>query len=104
MRALKAGTRVKVSIRDQAIVFAVVRYCRPTLNTYQVGASIEGAYFPKAARLPSAHTGEGTPLDSDGSCIDSRDLARAIINDSTLPSICNLNGLADLKPVSDQPA
>jgi hypothetical protein len=34
--ALKAGTRIKVSIRDQAVVFAVVRYCRPTLDTYHI--------------------------------------------------------------------
>ena len=102
--ALKAGTRIKVSIRDQAVVFAVVRYCRPTLDTYQVGASIERAYFPRAAHLSPAQTGEGIWLDSDGSHTDNRDLARAIIDDHTLPSMCNLNGLADLKPVSDQPA
>jgi hypothetical protein len=109
---VQTGTRMKVSIRDRAIIFAVARHCRRTLETYQVGASIESVYYPTAGVDASQETLGETgairsgqrqlSLDSDPSSREHRDLAGAIIDDHTSHSFGSLNRLADLQPLSDR--
>ena len=41
-----AGAHLKVAIGGRAVIFAVARYCHPTIDTFQVGAVIEEVYYP----------------------------------------------------------
>ena len=46
---VKAGDRVEILLQNKAIVFAEVRHCRRTGESYQVGTVIDDVYYPKAA-------------------------------------------------------
>jgi hypothetical protein len=45
---LKTGDRLEVLLQSKAIIFAEVRYCRRTGESYQVGSVIDDVYYPKA--------------------------------------------------------
>lgn len=77
---VKTGARVKVSIRDKVVIFATARYCRREKYTFQVGASIDAMFCPAA--LSAART--STPHASGTSELESREVARAIIEDLKL--------------------
>jgi hypothetical protein len=94
-KPVQTGARMKISIRDRAIVFAVARYCHRTSDKYQVGASIENVYYPAAAERASRYAFASEPA-SEG-----RDLARAIIDDHTSSSFGRLSRLADLSRLPD---
>jgi hypothetical protein len=86
------GARIRVSIRDQVIVFAEARYCRKTRDTYRVGARIEAMYCLNDLQAARVRTADATPTlrermadsKSDHSPAECRDLARAIIDDHML--------------------
>src|SRR3984885_10396582 len=44
---LKTGDRLEVLLQSKAIIFAEVRYCRRTGESYQVGSVIDDVYYPK---------------------------------------------------------
>jgi PilZ domain len=46
---LKVADRLEVLLQNKAIVFAEVRYCRRTGESYQVGTSIDDVYYPRTA-------------------------------------------------------
>ena len=89
---VRTGARVKVSIRDQVVIFATARYCRKEKDTFQVGASIDAMFCPSAllaARAPSRHSTQNLhdgpdARNSEASGCECRDLARAIIADQKL--------------------
>ena len=45
---LKTGDRLEVLLQSKAIIFAEVRYCRRTGESYQVGSVIDDIYYPRA--------------------------------------------------------
>jgi hypothetical protein len=45
--AVKAGAHLEIVLRDRAIIFGEVRYCRRSSHAYQVGVVIEDIYYPK---------------------------------------------------------
>jgi hypothetical protein len=110
---VKEGALVKVAIRNKAIVFALARHCRRTLDTYQVGASIESLYCPAIVQKeenPSVNSGNRTApvctlqTESGTQARECRDLARAIIDDHTLFASAIRTRLAEMPPVSDRVA
>jgi PilZ domain-containing protein len=55
---LKTGDRLEVLLQSKAIIFAEVRYCRRTGESYQVGSVIDDIYYPKTvvpSRASKAH-------------------------------------------------
>jgi hypothetical protein len=77
------GARLKLRLHDQ-IIFAVARYCRRTVDTYQVGARIEWIYCSQqtlTSEVPSASAGETTQADDPSSPVrECFELARAIVD------------------------
>lgn len=72
------GARLKITLRKRAVIFAVARCCRQTGDTYQVGAEIEGVYYP--SNTPSASPNPHSTQPESG------ELARSIVRHHT--SIC----------------
>jgi PilZ domain len=96
--AVSRGTRLKISLRKRAVVFVVARYCRRTGNTYQVGVEIESVYYPNHPSTLSFQ------LDSSGSRLEARELARSIVQHHLSFAIGNPHHLRSrLSPVSDGP-
>jgi hypothetical protein len=67
-----AGAHLKVAIGGRAVIFAVARYCHPTIDTFQVGAVIEEVYYPNSN---FAGSDAFPPMDAIGS----HQLAQSIV-------------------------
>jgi hypothetical protein len=67
-----AGAHLKVAIGGRAVIFAVTRYCHPTLDTFHVGAVIEEVYYPNSN---FAGSDAYAPMDAIGS----HQLAQSIV-------------------------
>lgn len=61
---LKTGDRLEVLLQNKAIVFAEVRHCRRTGESYQVGTVIDDVYYAK----PAATSRVSQSVESDTSC------------------------------------
>jgi PilZ domain len=87
---VEPGARLRIVLRDRAIIFAAACYCRNTGRSFQVGAAIKGVYHPKSTGepigtdllLPSGvwHD-EPASTPGTGKPQPNRDLAQAIIDD-----------------------
>lgn len=64
--SVQVGDRLEVLLRNKAIIFAEVRYCRNSGAFYQVGASIDDVYYPRGPQSSpgSKTTRSGSPSDS----------------------------------------
>jgi len=61
---LKAGDRLEILLQNKAIVFAEVRHCHRTGESYQVGTVIDDVYYPKAATSPRTSKTAGSETTS----------------------------------------
>jgi PilZ domain len=46
------GARLRIVLRDRAIIFAVACYCRTAARSFHVGAAINAVYHPKGGSEP----------------------------------------------------
>ncbi|HTW63128.1 MAG TPA: PilZ domain-containing protein [Bryobacteraceae bacterium] len=93
-----SGSRLKITLRKRAIVFAIARYCRRTGNTYHVGAEIESAYYPSRTSTSLV------PLDTSDSQPEPGQVARSIIHHHSSFIAGNPDQFRDrLAPFSDEP-
>lgn len=107
---VRAGARVKVSIRDRVVIFATARYCRREGDSFRVGASIDAMFCPSAllaARTPERHATQTVnefpdAANPDVSGIECRDLARAIIEDQKLFPCGSPESRASRRSASDR--
>ena len=95
---VSAGSRLKITLRRRAIVFAVARYCRRVGAAYQVGTEIESAYYPSRATTTLLR------LDASDFDTESCHLARSIIHHHTSFLIGNPDQFQGrLSPVDNGP-
>ena len=73
---LKAGDRMEVLLQNKAIVFAEVRYCRRSGDSYQVGSVIDDVYYPKS--MPSQSTATQRASSTAGSEIISKQVTQHV--------------------------
>ena len=54
---VNTGASVEIVLRNRAIIFGEVRYCRHQDRSYQVGVAIEDIYYPKSISSTPEHEG-----------------------------------------------
>jgi hypothetical protein len=105
------GARLRIVLRDRAIIFAVACYCRIAARSFHVGAAINGVYHPKGGvepigtdlLLPSGVWHDAAASSAvAGESERYRSVARAIIDDHVPAGACaSYSWQLRLPPLSD---